>query len=215
MQQHMRLHDVRDRTAEFFSTVAALQKPQSSLSSSSSSTQVNRLFTNPTLPRSSSSTFPSSSLPFDDSKDSSLLLPNHPVAPIPAPSQFNVAASDIHRSLTSLTSNLDRLGRLVQKKSLFDDPTKEIEELTHLVKVDLEGIEQTVSALDGWVKREGRGGSGGKEEESKHMQTHSQVVVDNLRSMLKKKTGEFMDVLQTRTKVTAPHSWTGQRWCSA
>ena len=207
------LHDVRDRTAEFFSTVASLQKavappssqPSHSTSSSSlssSSINPNRLFTNPTLPRSSSSTFPShSSLLPDDSKDSTPLLPPPPPPPSAPPSHFNLAASDISRCMGGLSEKLDRLGRLVQKKSLFDDPTREIEELTHSVKVDLEGLEQALSALDVYVKREGRGG-GGKEEESKHLQTHSQVVVDNLRNSLKKKTGEFMDVLQTRTKVS-------------
>ena len=215
------LHDVRDRTAEFFSTVASFQKPltasslhQSSASlassSSSSSQQPNRLFTNPTLPRSSSAQFPShsssnSSSSLDDTKESSPLLP-HPSSSSssssPPQSQFNVAASDISRSLGALSDKLERLGRLVQKKSLFDDPTREIEELTHYVKVDLEAIEQALSALDAFVRREG--GKGGKEDalggQSVHGQSHAKAVVDNLRALLKKQTGAFMEVLQTRTR---------------
>jgi hypothetical protein len=216
-------HDVRDRTAEFFATVASLQKQHvatngntahnhssssssssshsASLSASSSSPPGSRLFTNSILPRSSSSTFPSQSSlhAVEESKDSTPLLPSFAASsPVPE-SEFNLSARRIGQSLSSLSEKLERLSRLVGKKSLFDDPSRSIEELTHLVKADLEEIDADINALDGLQRREG--GRGGKEEESKHMASHSKVVVENLRGSLKKRTGEFMDLLQTRTRV--------------
>ena len=219
-------HDVRDRTAEFFATVASLQKQQiatngssahsnsssssshsASLSSSSSSSPPgSRLFPNSILPRSSSSTFPSQSslhaAAAEESKDSTPLLSSFaPAASASsAPeSEFNLSARRIGASLSSLSEKLERLSRLVGKKSLFDDPSRSIEELTHLVKQDLEEIDAAINALDGLQRRER--GRAGKEEESKHMASHSKVVVENLRGSLKKRTGEFMDLLQTRTRV--------------
>ena len=202
------LHDVRDRTAEFFSTVAALQKQHvipTSAAITATNGPPNRLFTNSVLPRSASSTFPSFSThptPHDDHKDTTPLLPHHP--PPTTDSAFNRAERAISSHLSVLSDQLSRLSRLVQKKSLFDDPTTEIEELVHVVKEGLEGVEADVSGLERIVK------SGGKEEKDgsggggRHRETHSQVVVDNLRNNLKKKTGEFMDILQTRTKVSPP-----------
>ena len=198
------LHDVRDRTAEFFSTVAALQK-QHVIPTSAAVTAVNgssnRLFTNTVLPRSASSTFSSSAAHtalHDDHKDTAPLLASH--TPAGSESTFNRAERAISSHLSLLNDQLSRLSRLVQKKSLFDDPTTEIEELVHVVKEGLEGVEADVSGLERMVK------SGGKEEKEsgggRQRETHSQVVVDNLRSNLKKKAGEFMDILQTRTKVT-------------
>ena len=197
------LHDVRDRTAEFFSTVAALQKqhvipPSAALSAANGSP--NRLFTNTVLPRSASSTFPSSTqhtAQHDDHKDTAPLLAPHTTAS--SDSTFNRAERAISSHLSVLNDQLSRLSRLVQKKSLFDDPTTEIEELVHVVKEGLEGVEADVSGLERIVR------SGGKEEKEsggRQRERHSQVVVDNLRSNLKKKTGEFMDILQTRTKVS-------------
>ena len=212
------LHDVRDRTAEFFSTVAALQKqhvlPSSAALTASQAAAAtaspNRLFTNTVLPRSSSTTFPTSSSShplhhYDDSKDTApLLTAANGGQATAADSTFNRAERAISSHLSLLNDQLARLARLVQKKSLFDDPTTEIEELVHVVKEGLEGVEADVSGLERLVK------SGGKEEKDggggKHRETHSQVVVDNLRNNLKKKTVEFMDILQTRTKVSWRHS---------
>ena len=196
------LHDVRDRTAEFFSTVAALQKQHvipASSSIAATSNSPNRLFTNAVLPRSASSTFPSSTpltQQHDDHKDTAPLL-----GAAPSESAFNRAERGISSHLSLLSEQLSRLSRLVQKKSLFDDPTAEIEELVHVVKEGLERVEAEVGGLERIVKSEGKeekeGGGGGR-----HRETHSKVVVDNLRNNLKKKMVEFMDVLQTRTKVS-------------
>lgn len=144
------MSNVRDRTAELFSTVA--------------------------------------SLPLQRSSNSSL----NPARP----STFHNVAHELGHSLSLTTVKLSRLGRLVRKTSLVDDSTDEFNELTRVLTEDLRTIEREMIRLN-----EVRG-----KEKNNDVTAHERAIVGQLRSMVKENTRQFMDLLQTRTKVKQAHA---------
>eukprot|EP00210_Caulerpa_lentillifera_P004002 g3818.t1 len=112
-------------------------------------------------------------------------------------SEFTKKASDIGLGIHKTSLKLQKLAQLAKRTSMFDDPTQEINELTGIVKQDIEALHKSIADLQ-QLSSKGtslNGGLSGVQE-----QRHSANVVDNLRNRLKDTTKEFKDVLTIRSE---------------
>jgi len=72
---------------------------------------------------------------------------NNPPKKLTEKSQFFVIASQIGKDISETAEKLDRLQKLAKKKSLFDDPTIEIQELTAIINQDIKNLNNQISSL--------------------------------------------------------------------
>ena len=110
-------------------------------------------------------------------------------------SEFARQAAQISRSISGTTTKLERLGQLAKRKSLFDDRSSEIAELTYVIKQDLSGMNQQIGALQ-VVAKSGSAKKGASDQESEH----NKNVVVLLQKNLANVSENFQDVLEVRTK---------------
>jgi syntaxin 5 len=82
---------------------------------------------------------------------------------------------------------------------MFDDPAQEVDELTGIIKQDIQALNANIAEL----QRLGTAKQG--ETASKQSSDHSHTVVDSLRTRLKDATQEFKDVLTVRTESLKHH----------
>jgi len=106
-------------------------------------------------------------------------------------SEFARKASQIGLSIHKTSVKLQKLAQLAKRTSMFDDPTRDIDELTGIIKHDIQGLNMAIADLQR---------VSGKKDENKQSADHSHTVVDNLRSRLKDATQEFKEVLTMRTE---------------
>lgn len=106
-------------------------------------------------------------------------------------SEFARKASQIGLSIHKTSAKLQKLALLAKRTSMFDDPTQEIDEITGIIKQDIQGLNMAIADLQRLS---------GRKDENKQSLDHSHTVVDNLRSRLKDATQEFKDVLTLRTE---------------
>jgi syntaxin 5 len=85
---------------------------------------------------------------------------------------------------------------VAKRRSVFDDPTLEIQELTALVKNDIGALDNAV--IDLQVLCSSQNGSGNLSSDTTN---HSANVVDNLKNRLTSATKELKQVLTMRTEV--------------
>lgn len=91
-----------------------------------------------------------------------------------------------------LTSS-DCKNQVAQSKSLFDDPADKIEELTGIIKMDIEAIRKKLQTMNTMVATQGR--------QSEQSATHSGVVMETLTGNLGETTLQFTKILEMRTEV--------------
>uniref|UniRef100_A0A7S1T854 t-SNARE coiled-coil homology domain-containing protein n=1 Tax=Compsopogon caeruleus TaxID=31354 RepID=A0A7S1T854_9RHOD len=108
-------------------------------------------------------------------------------------SQFNLRAAAIGKDIQSVSVKLEKLAKLAQRKSLFDDPTVEIQELTFVIKQDIAGLNSKLEELGKLQAQAGRAGS-------KQAGDHLGNVVDALKNHLAHTASDFKDVLKLRTE---------------
>jgi len=107
-------------------------------------------------------------------------------------SQFTLTASQIGKEIYETSEKLTKLAKLAKKNSLFDNPTVEIEELTFIIKQDIQGLNRQISLLKEFSSK---GSSSNKQGE-----THSKTVINYLNFKLADTTKGFKDILQVRTE---------------
>jgi len=107
-----------------------------------------------------------------------------------AKSEFSKLAATIGIDIRNTSVKLEKLTNLAQRRTLFDDPTAEIQDLTMMVKQD---IAQLNGKLDQLTKLRDTHSS------SKQVVDHSTNVVNQLKSSLMTTTQSFQEVLKTRT----------------
>lgn len=98
-----------------------------------------------------------------------------PFAATPPPrakSSFTTQSGEIRKYLNATTSKLERLAKLATSKSVFDDPTQEIEELSFVVKGDIKLLQARVAQLQKTIDAKAKGTA-----ENEQMVQHSQAVV--------------------------------------
>uniref|UniRef100_A0A671XIR9 Syntaxin 5A n=1 Tax=Sparus aurata TaxID=8175 RepID=A0A671XIR9_SPAAU len=108
-------------------------------------------------------------------------------------SDFTVMAKRIGKDLSNTFAKLEKLTILAKRKSLFDDKAVEIEELTYIIKQDINSLNKQIAQLQDLVRS--RGAPGGK-----HIQTHSNTIVVSLQSKLASMSNDFKSVLEVRTE---------------
>lgn len=107
-------------------------------------------------------------------------------------SEFAKKASEIGLGIHKTSAKLQKLAQLAKRTSMFDDPTQEINEITGIVKQDIQMLHNSIADLQ---KISNVRQNGGVQE-----QRHSSTVVDNLRTRLKDTTKEFQEVLTVRSE---------------
>lgn len=87
---------------------------------------------------------------------------------------------------------------VAKRKSIFDDRQMEIEELTTIIKMDLNSLNKQIAKLQdlGRQQREVFGSS-----KKNHIASHSSSVVVNLQSKLANMSTTFKNVLEVRSEV--------------
>lgn len=83
---------------------------------------------------------------------------------------------------------------MAKKKSLFDDRSAEIQELTYIIKGDLGSLNQHIARLQDISKAQRHNSNG------KHLQSHSSSVVLALQSKLASMSTDFKQILEVRTE---------------
>lgn len=93
----------------------------------------------------------------------------------------------------------DLIYAVVEKDTLFDDPTRQIEDLTVVIKHQIDTIKKQIDVLEQNRK------SDPKEsyilQRNKHVQTHSETVMHSLTTRLVDITKQFASALSKRTQV--------------
>jgi len=102
--------------------------------------------------------------------------------------KFTMAAAQIGKGIFDTASKLSRLAKLAKKKTLFDDPSLEIQELTYIIKMDITNLNKQIENLQLLV-------AANNNQTSKH----SETVIGNLKSKLANTAKDFRDVLEVRT----------------
>lgn len=127
-------------------------------------------------------------------------------------SEFMMIAKNIGKNIASTFAKLEKLTLcmcivmvdvcrvivkfflVAKRKSLFDDRSAEIQELTYIIKGDLSSLNQQIAQLQEISKKQRRGTHG------KHLQSHSSSVVLALQSKLATMSTDFKQVLEVRTE---------------
>ncbi|KAK6122052.1 hypothetical protein DH2020_044205 [Rehmannia glutinosa] len=125
---------------------------------------------------------------------------NDPIAVTPDRSEFNKKASRVGQRIHQTSQKIDRLSNLTKRSSIFDDRSKENEELTALIKNDITALNIAISDLQTLQNMEisDRNYSGDRV-------VHLTAVCDDLKNRLMSVTKQFQDVLTTRTKNIKAH----------
>ncbi|XP_062454840.1 syntaxin-5 isoform X2 [Rhea pennata] len=108
-------------------------------------------------------------------------------------SEFAVMAKRIGKDLSNTFAKLEKLTILAKRKSLFDDKAVEIEELTYIIKQDINCLNKQIAQLQDVVRAKGS-------QSGRHVQTHSNTVVVSLQSKLASMSNDFKSVLEVRTE---------------
>uniref|UniRef100_A0A0B8RTI3 Syntaxin-5 n=1 Tax=Philothamnus irregularis TaxID=1899461 RepID=A0A0B8RTI3_9SAUR len=108
-------------------------------------------------------------------------------------SEFTLMAKRIGKDLSNTFAKLEKLTILAKRKSLFDDKAVEIEELTYIIKQDINSLNKQIAQLQEFVKAKGS-------LTGRHVQTHSNTVVVSLQSKLASMSNDFKSVLEVRTE---------------
>eukprot|EP00184_Porphyridium_aerugineum_P000185 CAMPEP_0184693196 /NCGR_PEP_ID=MMETSP0313-20130426/1476_1 /TAXON_ID=2792 /ORGANISM="Porphyridium aerugineum, Strain SAG 1380-2" /LENGTH=337 /DNA_ID=CAMNT_0027151209 /DNA_START=38 /DNA_END=1048 /DNA_ORIENTATION=- len=112
--------------------------------------------------------------------------------PTKSRSQFALAASAMAGDIQRTSLKLKRLTELAQRRSLFDDPASEIQELTFVIKQDIAQLNNKLEQLQ-YLQNNERG------HLSKQAGDHTGSVVVSLKGRLMDTANEFKTVLKMRT----------------
>ncbi|XP_055375812.1 syntaxin-5 [Condylostylus longicornis] len=109
-------------------------------------------------------------------------------------SEFMMVAKYVGKNIASTYAKLEKLTLLAKKKSLFDDRPQEIQELTYIIKGDLNALNQQIAKLQDISKDQRRSVNG------KHLLSHSSNMVLALQSKLASMSTDFKQILEVRTE---------------
>ncbi|OIV96513.1 hypothetical protein TanjilG_07905 [Lupinus angustifolius] len=112
-------------------------------------------------------------------------------------SEFNRRASKIGYAIHQTSQKLANLAKLAKRSSVFDDPSMEIQELTSVIKQDINALNSAVVDLQSLSVSRNQSGD--------DTTNHSTTVVDDLKTRLMTTTKDFKDVLTMRTQNLKVH----------
>lgn len=111
-------------------------------------------------------------------------------------SDFARLAASVGKDIQQTSAKLAKLTKLAQRRSLFDDPTAEIQELTFVIKQD-------IAALNGKLADLQRLRDATRRSSNKQAGDHSENVVESLKGRLGATAQGFQKVLKMRTDSLA------------
>uniref|UniRef100_A0A0B7ATL4 Syntaxin-5 n=1 Tax=Arion vulgaris TaxID=1028688 RepID=A0A0B7ATL4_9EUPU len=120
-------------------------------------------------------------------------IQNHKNRALHVRSEFTQIAKRIGKDLANTFAKLEKLTILAKRKALFDDKPVEIQELTYIIKQDINSLNEQIAQLQQLAKSQ-------KTSNGRHMQTHSNTVVVTLQSKLASMSNDFRQVLEVRTE---------------
>ena len=109
-----------------------------------------------------------------------------------ATSEFARMSARIGRGIHATSQKLERLAQLAKRSGTFDDPSRDIAELSAVIKQDITALNSALAELQTFAART---------QETKQGRDHSVTVVDTLKSRLMGATRSFKEVLTTRQEV--------------
>lgn len=109
--------------------------------------------------------------------------------------EFMMIARTIGKNIGSTYTKLEKLTLLAKRKSLFNDRPTEIQELTYIIKEDLNSLNQQIAKLQEVARNQRQSHQNGR-----HLLSHSSSVVVGLQSKLASMSTEFKQVLEVRTE---------------
>lgn len=109
-------------------------------------------------------------------------------------SEFMMIAKHIGKNIASTYAKLEKLTLLAKRKTLFDDRPVEIQELTYIIKGDLNSLNQQIARLQEVSKSQRKSTTG------KHLLSHSSNMVVALQAKLANMSSDFKQVLEVRTE---------------
>lgn len=121
------------------------------------------------------------------------VVPSKQSAAIRQRSEFTQIAKRIGKDLANTFAKLEKLAILAKRKSLFDDKPVEIQELTYIIKEDINSLNKQIAQLQEIAKVQH--GHNGRQKQS-----HSNSVVVALQSKLANMSNDFKSVLEVRTE---------------
>lgn len=110
--------------------------------------------------------------------------------------EFMMIARNIGKNISSTYAKLEKLTLLAKRKTLFNDRPTEIQELTYIIKEDLNSLNHQIAKLQDVSKSQRQTAQVGKQ----HLLSHSSSVVLALQSKLAAMSTEFKQVLEVRTE---------------
>lgn len=116
--------------------------------------------------------------------------------PITTRSDFTRLASQVGKDIQQTSVKLAKLTKLAQRRSLFNDPTAEIQELTFIIKQDIGALNSKLGDLQHLRDATRRSAN-------KQAGDHSENVVDSLKGRLGATAEGFKKVLKMRTESLA------------
>lgn len=110
-------------------------------------------------------------------------------------SDFTQMTAKIGADIYATTQKLNKLSQLAQSRSLFDDPTVEINELTIIIKQSLSSLNVQLRDVQ-QAMREYRAQTGAR---GRQAESHTAHIVESLKLQLSTAAKGFQDVLQMRS----------------
>ncbi|XP_050096582.1 syntaxin-5 [Anopheles aquasalis] len=108
--------------------------------------------------------------------------------------EFMMIAKHVGKNIASTYTKLEKLTILAKKKTLFDDRPAEIQELTYIIKGDLNSLNQQIAKLQEVSKSQRKSTNG------RHLLSHSSNMVVALQAKLANMSSDFKQVLEVRTE---------------
>jgi len=177
----MSASDPRDRSQEFFSTVAVLKKQMQQTSLEQKHMQPNGRLNGV-----------GNSAPSAAGAAEQKIAPAAPLT-FAQQTQFTQAAKHISGGIIGLTEKLEHLGKLAKQRSLFKDPVLEINKLTFNIKQEITTLNKDLDMLQSFVMQNRERGFGTKENAE-----NSQQIVGALQRDLVSATVAFSGILKER-----------------
>lgn len=122
-------------------------------------------------------------------------------------SKFTLYAKKIGKDLSNTCIKLEKLTDLAKKRTLFEDRSKEIQDLTFHIKQDINNLHSALTQLQAFVKSN-------QDHGNKNMQKHSNNVVYTLQSKLAYMSKDFKQVLEVRNENMKQQSERGEQFFS-
>lgn len=122
-------------------------------------------------------------------------------------SKFTLYAKKIGKDLSTTCIKLEKLTDLAKKRTLFEDRSKEIHDLTFHIKQDINNLHSAITQLQAFVKSS-------QDHGNKNLQKHSNNVVYTLQSKLAYMSKDFKQVLEVRNENMKQQSERGEQFFS-